>query len=268
VQDLAADPSIVVCEAPGGDQMVRVGDFWIDRYEATVWDQPDCTMDVPGADPYGSSSGVDDYSAAFPDTGNWSTRYYACSVPGHIPSSYLTWFQAEQACAASGKRLCTNAEWQAAAAGTYDPPDGAEDAGTAQCRVATTNTGPRETGQAGATPGGNDSCISSWGAEDMVGNVREWTADWWQAGHHWTTAAGANEQTYAWGAGYGDDSTWNLNGNAYHGPPWAYTDGIPAAALRGGYWNHGAEAGVFALGINTGPSYASITTAARCCRSR
>ena len=58
-------------------------------------------------------------------------RCYAVSVAGVLPSTCLTWFQAEQACRLSGKRLITNQEWQAAAAGTPDPDDA--DDGTTTC---------------------------------------------------------------------------------------------------------------------------------------
>src|SRR5438874_617328 len=48
-------------------------------------------------------------------------KIYARSVAGVTPSRSITWFQAQQALANSGKRLPTNAEWQQAAAGTPDP---------------------------------------------------------------------------------------------------------------------------------------------------
>jgi len=70
------------------------------------------------------------FPATFPNTGNWkaeedskppSPGVFAASVAGVLPSTCLSWFQAEQACALSGKRLATNQEWQRAVAGTPDP---------------------------------------------------------------------------------------------------------------------------------------------------
>ena len=104
---------IVLCEK-GLDQMVKVGNFWIDRYEISLWENVNCT-----GTQYGASG--DDYPGTFPDNGNWTSELYACSIAGVTPSRYVTWFQAQQSCEAAGKDLCTNAEWQAAAAGTSDP---------------------------------------------------------------------------------------------------------------------------------------------------
>jgi Sulfatase-modifying factor enzyme 1 len=83
------------------------------------------------------------------------------SIPGVTPAAKVSWFQALAAARNSGKRLPTNAEWQAAALGT---PDGAP------CRVTSAPGGPLLTG----TPG----CVSDVGAFDMVGNVWEWVAEW------------------------------------------------------------------------------------------
>jgi formylglycine-generating enzyme required for sulfatase activity len=110
-----------------------------------------------------------EYGSSFPQNGNWTAiqasdpptpGIYAVSIPGVLPSACLSWFQAAQACAVSGKRLPTNQEWQLAAAGTPDTTD---------CNGATGI--PSKTGALA-------NCRSVWGTFDMVGNVAEWVADW------------------------------------------------------------------------------------------
>jgi hypothetical protein len=139
------------------DDMVHVThhglDFWIYRYEAS---RPDATAALPGA------SGA-----------------RACSNPDVLPWSNVTYAEAELACLAVGKRLCTAAEWRAACEGpggwsypygdVYEPgtcngvdldgiPGGTDD----DVLLAT--------GEAAA-------CESDDGAFDLSGNLREWTAD-------------------------------------------------------------------------------------------
>lgn len=138
------------------DIMVAAGAVCIDRYEVSVWSSP------TGGTQYGA--GGDNYPCS--DTGQDCDNIFARSVPGVLPSRNITWFQAQQALANVGKRLATNAEWQQAAAGTPDPGAGP---GSEECN--TDGTTLEVTGE-------RNLCISTWGANDMVGNVNEWTADW------------------------------------------------------------------------------------------
>ena len=89
--------------------------------------------------------------------------------------------------------------------------------------------GPRATGL-GTT------CVSAWGAQDLIGNVCEWTSNWY---------AGAGSQgLVSWpDTGYGNgDGVWNVAGQAIDGLT-GWTTGIPAAAVRGGTWWDGTKSG-------------------------
>jgi len=46
---------------------------------------------------YNTAKTKDDYPTTFPDSGNWKTKVYACSIKGTKPSRYMTWFQAQLA---------------------------------------------------------------------------------------------------------------------------------------------------------------------------
>ena len=240
----------------GDDQMVKVGDFWIDRFEMSIVDS---TMFSSGScngsgKQYGAGQ-IDDYpttpGTGFPDSADMrnGVKLHACSRSGDVPSRMMTWFQAAAACALSGKHLCTNGEWQVAAFGTPDD--------TSSCNVSTSNI---------EKAGARSTCSSAFGALDMVGNLWEWV-DWWPlAGKSSLSANGTKVTPWPANKGYGDgqDGVWNNDGTAFHDKGWV--NGLPAAALRGGVWTDGVNSGVFAATLHDGPSNWKDSYGARCCR--
>ncbi len=243
---------------------VRVGNACIDKYEASVW-QIDLANKAlvkkvlagkatladlrgGGATQLGCDhlyEGFSQYPATFPEDGNWtpvpgssppSPGVYAASVPGVLPTTCTTWFQAVQACAVVGKRLIRNEEWQRAAAETPDP--GTDD-GSTDCNISTTG-GPVKTGS-------RAKCRSNWGVFDMVGNAAEWVADWADTPNRsggfpcalWTGYLPGDDVSCFGGPG-------GVGGVSMPGSQ-DPTLAFPSALARGGSWSFGTWAGVFAV---------------------
>ena len=207
------------------------GTVCMDKYEASVWRVPAPTTinkslvkkiqqgkatvaDLTAGG--GTQLGVagDNYTPCTDNGQNCANDIYAVSLAGETPAAYITWFQAQEACANAGKRLPTSAEWQVGANGTPDP---GPDNGTTDCNTASTF--------AVSLTGSRSACVSSRGAFDMVGNLFEWVADWVPRS---TACPG-------WG-GFSDDYMC-LSGASD-------TALGPGALLRGGY---------FIIGTNAGP---------------
>lgn len=205
---LVEEPGTGGC--PAG--MVRIAattPFCIDRYEASL----------EGASPYWNPG---------------ATPPRALSRKDAVPQAYISGTQAAAACAAAGKRLCTDTEWQRACRGpsstTYPygntrMPGVCNDARAKHPAVEYFGTTdpvifsmlshpcldqlPDSLDRAGANPG----CVTAEGAFDMMGNLHEWTsatAGTFRGGFYVDTVQNGNGCLYATTAhdtSYSDYST-------------------------------------------------------------
>ena len=237
------------------------GSTCIDRFEASLWkmtrprlrrlDQAGRQVASPclqGAGQVGIN-GVDYTDAQCQFNGGGCKNIFALSMPGVIPARSINYFIAAAACRNSGKRLPSNAEWQAAALGTPDPWP--QDDPAHQCHLS---------GPSAVPTGSRIKCVSDVGAFDMVGNVIEFVADW---GALATT--GATWDVFI--PGFGGDVS-NVGGS-----PNGTIYGLPGTTLRGGSFAFGSGgfgelAGVYAIDQNGAPNSIGDASAAgfRCAK--
>src|SRR5262249_29232476 len=237
---------------------VVAGAGCMDKYEASVWRVPNPTttnaalvrriqlgratqadLTAGGATQLGTA--IPDYAPCTANGQNCTNDIYAVSLPSVLPSAFITWFQAQEACANAGKRLPTSAEWQVAANGTPDP---GPDNGTTDCNVGdgtVFNDGPP------SLTGARSGCVSARGAFDMVGNLLEWVADW----------VPASTNSPGWG-GFSNDLM-SLSGASTTSP-------APGALVRGGAFFFGPSAGPLMVGDAAPNLPASDFVGFRCVR--
>lgn len=219
----ASEVSSAEARCPVG--MALVDDrFCIDRWEATI-----LVRDGSSEQAHSSFEPVDDVSSP----------YRAVTAPGVVPQGYVSGTQAEQACRASGKRLCTASEWERACRGPsgHQFPYGASrEARTCNDDVRPTHPVVEAARRMGVPaeqtwttgmnlplvnqlPGGlaatgeRYACTTPEGVFDMVGNLHEWIADsdgTFRGGFYMDTSQngeGCAYQTTAHDVGYHDYST-------------------------------------------------------------
>ena len=239
------------------------GTVCMDKFEASVWrvlnpattnkglvkkiQQGKATVaDLAkgGATQLGTTAVVAPYAPCADSGQNCTDDIYAVSVVGVTPSAQMTWFQAQAACENARKRLPSNAEWQAAVAGTPDPGG---DNGMSECNTTSTSyTLPEDP----VFTGSRSSCKSARGAFDMVGNLWEWVADW---------VPRSKTPCGTWSPGVSPTS----DDQCLVG---AATTGEPGALVRGGDFSRGASAGPLAVFGIFEPSSARGSIGFRCAR--
>ena len=256
---LLAAPVPALASCPEG--MVESGPACIDRFEASLWKvtddscirlirqgrnlPPHCLAQAVQV----GINGVDYTDSQCQFNGGGCKNIFALSLGGVIPARSINYFIAAAACRNSGKRLPSNAEWQAAALGTPDPWP--QDDPAQQCHLS---------GASALPTGSRTQCVSDVGAFDMVGNVIEFVADWGALATTGTT----------WDVfipGFGGDVS-NVGGS-----PNGTIYGLPGTTLRGGSFAFGSGgfgelAGVYAIDQNGAPNSIGDASAAgfRCAK--
>ncbi|MBQ4514669.1 MAG: SUMF1/EgtB/PvdO family nonheme iron enzyme [Anaerolineaceae bacterium] len=142
--------------------LVYLDAFYIDKYEVTNADYAACTAAGACKEPEGFDSKTRE-------------NYYKNITYAHFPVVNVTWQDAADYCAFVEKRLPTEAEWERAARGRDD-----------NRRYPWGNGSPKSyhlnlTEIPGDTERGINYIkgLSPYGAADMLGNVAEWVADWY-----------------------------------------------------------------------------------------
>jgi len=263
---------------------VLAGTVCTDTYEASVWRVPNAAttnrrlvqrirngtatlarLQAGGAAQLGA--GDDNYGPCT-DNGQSCMDIYAVSIAGVMPSRFITWFQAQQACANAFKRLPNNAEWQVAVAGTPDPV-GVD--GTPDTEVDDDMTDCNSTMQASPDPantGARMDCVSRWGAFDMVGNLWEWVADWVPQptlGEQWDEFSG-DTMFLAMCPAAPEGAPLDIDEICPPLAPPEFAEPGPRALRRGGSFSNGAFAGPLAVDAASSPSFAGDSIGFRCVR--
>lgn len=148
-----------------------------------------------------------------PPTDGWGYKdYFSNPQFGEYPVVNVSWEDARAYCEWSGLDLPTEAQWEYAARGTDGRPYpwGSEEPDGTRANFG------KEVGRGSYTrPGGwYGQGMSPFGLLDMVGNVCEWCADWYDARYYASC------------------------GDLVHNPPGPVAANPPLRAVRGGSWYH------------------------------
>ena len=169
---------------------------------------------------------------------------YAASVKGVIPWNYISLSQAQRMCANTGKRLPTNEEWYHIALGT--------------------NTDACTTQSNALSKTGNESCMSTIGAYDVVGNIWEWV-DENVVGNTFNGRQLPKEGyvTSVDASGIAitsSESADDMYGKDYF---WSKEEGV-FGMIRGGFYGSNQDAGLYTTNTSVPTSFATQGVGFRC----
>ena len=173
----------------------------------------------------------------------------AVSEEGRLPWRNITRNQAETACAQAGKRLPTSEEWYRAALGT---PDGE----SAVCN--------HESGAISKT-GLSEACVSASGAFDMIGHAWEWVGEdveGRQFGDVTLPESGYVTSVDSSGTPRSATNTESIEHNADY--VWSRDAAELHGVIRGGFYDSGTDAGVYAFHAGILPSTPGVAIGFRC----
>ncbi|MFZ2253566.1 MAG: SUMF1/EgtB/PvdO family nonheme iron enzyme [Minisyncoccia bacterium] len=169
---------------------------------------------------------------------------YADSVKDVSPWTYVSLSQAQRLCASAGKRLPTSEEWYRLALGTNSDT----------CTIQ----------ENGVVHTGKDSCVSSVGAYDAIGNVWEWV-DENVIGNMiegralptegYVTSVDANGVAIT-----SSDAADELYGSDYF---WSKQEGV-FGMIRGGFYGSNKDAGLYTVNASVLTSFVTQGVGFRC----
>ena len=120
-------------------------------------------------------------------------KYEYPNQHGTLPKVEVTWVEAESLCAAQGKRLCTEQEWQKACTGPQNfAYSYGENFEPGRCNTRFAVDGVWQRGPGLAPSGAYEGCTNAYGVYDMIGNAWEWTASWYSRSDRWRIVRGGS----------------------------------------------------------------------------
>ena len=196
--------------APEDMALIPAGKFWMGRSHTLFLDSIDIIVrdrmdDIPANNVYLDSFYIDKYKVTNADYARF-IRATGIKAPWHWPQAKVSdgqerfpvynvsWFEAADYCKSAGKRLPTEAEWEKAARGGLDRnlySWGDNEINTFDEQGAIQQGARRNTNQPVQAALGRSGAMdvgsfapNGYGLYDMVGNLMEWTTDWYDSNYY------------------------------------------------------------------------------------